>query len=105
MKRKQYFISTRDGKIEVTGHPVVIPGYEQFNFFAHRPYHTHLCKTGWDISEETTMLRVMPSSWAGGYNNNTHKGALAIVIAHFKSMGYEYTVSAINREIEIAKKK
>ena len=103
MKRKQYFISTQDGKIEVTGYPVVIPGFEEFSFFAHRP--DGKGDKAWVISEETTGHHCMPGSWAGGMSNSTRAGALAIVIARFKSIGYEHTVSAINREIEIAKKK
>ena len=78
MKSKQYFISTKDGKIEVKGYRVVIPGYEQFSFFAHRPYYGHVCKTDWAISEETTGLGCMPSSWSGGYSNSTVAGAIHI---------------------------
>jgi hypothetical protein len=102
MTSKQYFISTRKGKIEVKGYPVVIPGYEQFSFFAHRPYCGYISKTGWDIAEEITGLCVTPSSWAGGYSNNTRKGAVAIVVDSFKIRGREEVLSTLKTAIKRA---
>jgi len=99
MKSKQYFISTIYGKIEVKGYPVVIPGYEQFSFFAH---HTVDKKKGWTISEEITGLSVSPSSYPGGMSNSTRAGALAIVVERFKSMRAEYILPRLKSAIKAA---
>lgn len=95
MKSKQYFISTTTVKIEVKGYPVVIPGFDEFSFFLHRP----ILKRGWVISEETTGFNCMPDSWAGGMSNSTRAGALAIVIERFKSTGHELIKERLKREI------
>ena len=108
MTSKQYFIATTDGKVEVKGYPVVIPGYEQFSFFAHHTYYkrylndsceSHFRKD-WQISEATTGFGCMPSSWAGGMSNNTRAGALTIVIEDFKSKNREYVLQILKTAIE-----
>lgn len=109
MKRKQYFISTKDGKIEVTGYPVVIPGYEQFSFFAHHPYyHSHhpnidsFSGEDWTISEAITGMSVSPHSYPDGMSNSTRAGALAIVVERFKSMGADYILSRLQAAVKAA---
>lgn len=98
MKSKQYFISTTDGKIPVKGYPVVIPGYEQFSFFAHRP--DGKGDASWNISEEITGLNVSPSSFPGGMSNSTRKGALAIVIERFKAMGRDFVLPRLQSAVK-----
>lgn len=110
MTRKQYFIATKDGKIEVKGYPVVIPGFEEFEFFAHRPYGyyngrnnpPYFCNEGWNISEAITGLNVSPDSWAGGMNNSTRAGALAIVVERFKSMGRDFILPKLQSSVKAA---
>ena len=111
MKSKQYFIATRNGKIEVKGYPVVIPDFEQFSFFVH---HAYLIQYGginhgmdyfskdWSISEEITGGNCMPSSWGGGMTGKTRAGALAILVKRFKSTGHELIKERLKREIERA---
>ena len=41
-------------------------------------------KRGWSAYEATTGLSMMPSSWVGGFSNQTRQGALQI-LTHFLS--------------------
>ena len=108
MESKQYFISTKDGKIAVTGYLVVIPGYEEFSFFVHRPREYNKGKNSppcfnnkrWVVSEEITGLGVSPSSFADSMRDSTRAGALAIVVERFKSMGREHILPILKTAIE-----
>lgn len=118
MTNKQYFISTKDGKIEVKGYPVVIPGYEEFSFFAHRPYMhyqdweirsklehgipiNHFWDKSWQISEEITGFNVSPHSYPGSMSNSTRKGALAIVTERFKAMGRDFVLPKLQSAVKL----
>ncbi len=108
MKGKQYFISTKDGKVKVMGYPVVIPGYEEFSFFAHRPHGYYNGKnnppcfsnSSWTISEAITGLNLMPYSWDGGMSDSTRAGALAIVIEQFKSLEADHILPRFQSAIK-----
>lgn len=110
MKSKQYFIATKEGKIPVKGYPVVIPGYEEFEFFAHRPYGyykgrgnpPYSLNYSWGISEALTGNNIMPDSWDAGMNDSTIKGALAIVVERFKSKGRDFILPRLKTAIERA---
>ena len=110
MKRKQYFISTQDGKVAVTGYPVVIPGYEEFSFFVHRNYGYYngrnkppcFSNKYWSISETKTGMKIPTDSNSGGMYNSTCAGALASATEYFKSLGVEHVLPRLKAAIKTA---
>ena len=54
---------------------------------------------GWSAYEATTGLSMMPSSWAGGFSNQTRQGALQI-LTHFLSTAPQSGWQAIQERLD-----
>jgi len=108
--KQEYYIRTKDGMIPVKGYPCVIPGYEQFKFFFHRPYYhwensePYFGDDSWMVSEVKTGRSLIPRSYHNSFSNKTRKGALEIVLNRFESMGRKEAIAGIKKAIKAAKK-
>ena len=54
---------------------------------------------GWSAYEATTGLKMMPSSWVGGFSNQTRQGALQI-LTHFLSTAPQSGWQAIQERLD-----
>ena len=54
---------------------------------------------GWSAHEATTGLSMMPSSWVGGFSNQTRQGALQI-LTHFLSTAPQSGWQAIQERLD-----
>lgn len=52
-----FYVRTSKGKVKVKGRSVIIPGFEQFQFFIHRPINEKEVNA-WTISEVITGLKL-----------------------------------------------
>ena len=63
-------------------------------------------KRGWSAYEATTGLKMMPSSWVGGFSNQTRQGALQI-LTHFLSTapqsGWQAIQECLDYDLDIQK--
>ena len=77
-KEIKYKISTSVGVRSVMGIPVILPGWEMFEFFLMHPYNVSYPLPGWVVCEKTTGRRI------SDFEYSTQEGAIKEALARLE---------------------